>query len=129
MVSRKHYYHSIQRQSRCKDHIYVLDTIRAAGMDETYGTYVHDECFDIRDYVDGTDHDNDDDTGDGTDDGTNGDTDDDTDDGGRRNRRPLPGGAVHFSPHPGPPPGGWQVSSVRLLQSSPYVLLPSDTEK
>ena len=43
MASRKHYYHSIQRQSRCKDHIYVLDTIRAAGMDETQGTYVDDE--------------------------------------------------------------------------------------
>ena len=33
MVSRKHYYHSIQRQSRCKDHNYVLDTINVAGMD------------------------------------------------------------------------------------------------
>ena len=32
MVSRKHYYHSIQRQSRCKDHNYVLDTISAALM-------------------------------------------------------------------------------------------------
>ena len=52
MVSRKHYYHSIQRQSRCKDHNYVLDTISAAGMDETYGTYVDDECFDIHDYDD-----------------------------------------------------------------------------
>ena len=52
MVSRKHYYHSIQRQSRCKDHNYVLDTFNAAGMDETYGTYVYDECFDIRDYDD-----------------------------------------------------------------------------
>ena len=85
MVSRKHYYHSIQRQSRCKDHNYVLDTISAAGMDETYGTYVDDECFDIHDYDDDTD----DDTGDDTDDDTNDDTDDDTDDGGRGNRRPL----------------------------------------
>ena len=37
-------------------------------MDETYGTYVDDECFDIHDYDD-ADHD----------------TDDDTDDGGRGN--------------------------------------------
>ena len=82
MVSGKHYYHSIQRQSRCKDHIYVLDTIRAAGMNETYGTYVDDECFDIHDYDDDTDHGTDDDTDDDTDD-TNDDADDDTDDGGR----------------------------------------------
>ena len=27
----------------------VLDIIHAAGMDETYGTYVGDECFDIHD--------------------------------------------------------------------------------
>ena len=26
-------------------------------MDETYGTYVDVECFDIHDYDDGTDHD------------------------------------------------------------------------
>ena len=96
MVSRKHYYHSIQRQSLCKDHIYVLDTIRAACKDETYGTYVNDECFDIHDYDDDTDHDTDDDAGDDTDDDTNDDTDDDTDDGGRGNRRPLPRGSVHF---------------------------------
>ena len=38
-------------------------------MDETYGTYVDDECFDVHDYDDDTDHD----------------TDDDTDDGGRGN--------------------------------------------
>ena len=69
MASRKHYYHSIQGQSRCKDHIYDLDTIRAAGMDETYGTYVDDECFDIHDYDDDTYHDTDDD-----------DTNDDADD-------------------------------------------------
>ena len=66
MVSRKHYYHSIQRQSRCKDQNYVLDTINVAGMDETYGTYVDDECFDIHDYDDDTDHDTDDDTDDDT---------------------------------------------------------------
>ena len=50
-------------------------------MDETYGTYVDDECFDIQDYDDDTDHD----------------TDDDTDDSGRGNRRPLPGGAEFIS--------------------------------
>ena len=37
-------------------------------MDETYGTYVDDERFDIHDYDDDTDHDTDDDTGDDTDD-------------------------------------------------------------
>ena len=83
MESRKHYYHSIERQSRCKDHIYVLDIIRAAGMDETYGTYVDDECFDNHDYNDDTDHDTDDDTDDEINDDPNYDTDDDTDDGGR----------------------------------------------
>ena len=54
-------------------------------MDETYGTYVDDECFDIHDYDDDTDHDTDVDTDDDTDDDTNDDTDDDTDDGGRGN--------------------------------------------
>ena len=58
-------------------------------MDETDGTYVDDECFDIHDYDDGTDHDTDDDTDDDTADDTNDDTDDDTDDdndgGGRGN--------------------------------------------
>ena len=58
-------------------------------MDETYGTYVDDECFDIHDYDDDTDHDTDDDTDDDTEDGTNDDTyddsNDDTDDGGRGN--------------------------------------------
>ena len=48
--------------------------VNAAGMDETYGTCVDDECFDIHDYDDDTDHY----TGDDTDDDTN----DDTDDGG-----------------------------------------------
>ena len=66
-------------------------------MDETYGTYVDDECFDIHDYDDDdTDHDTDDDTDDDADDATNDDADDDADDGGRGNRRPLLGGAVHF---------------------------------
>ena len=61
-------------------------------MDETYGTYVDDECFDIHDYDDDTDEGTEDDT----DDDTNDDTDDDTDDGGRGNRRPLPGGAESY---------------------------------
>ena len=76
-------------------------------MDETYGTYVHDECFDIHEYADNdhdTDHDTDDDAEDDTGDDTNDDIDDDTDDGGRGNRRPLPGGAVLFSSPPSPPP-------------------------
>ena len=100
MISKKtNYYGSIQRQSRCDDHVDVaLDIINAAGMDETYGTYVDDDCFDIHDCDDGTDDDTDDNTDDDTDDDTNDDTDDDTDDGGRGNRRPPPGGAVHFSP-------------------------------
>ena len=62
-------------------------------MDETYGTYVDDECFDIHDDDDDTDHD----TDDGTDDDTDDVTDDDTDDGGRGNRRSLPGGAEFIS--------------------------------
>ena len=65
-------------------------------MDETYGTYVDDECFGIHDYDDETHHGTDDDTDDDTDD-TNDDTDDDTDDGGRGNRRPLLGGAEFIS--------------------------------
>ena len=54
-------------------------------MDETYGTYVDDECFDIHDYHDDTDLDSDDGADDDTDDDTNDDADDDTDDGGRGN--------------------------------------------
>ena len=82
-------------------------------MDETYGTCVDDECFDIHDYDDDTDVDTDDDTGEDTDDDTNDDTDDDTDDGGRANRKPLPGGPYTFcstlppwSPPRSPLPGG-----------------------
>ena len=52
-------------------------------MDETYGTYVDDECFDNHDYNDDTDHDTDDDTDDEINDDPNYDTDDDTDDEGR----------------------------------------------
>ena len=33
-----------------------MHIINAAGMDETYVTYVDDECFDIQDYDDDTDH-------------------------------------------------------------------------
>ena len=47
-------------------------------MDETYGTSVDDECFDIHDYDDDTDHDIDDDSDDDTDDDSNGYSDDDT---------------------------------------------------
>ena len=63
--------------------MHVVYIIHATGMDETYGTYVDDACFDIHDYDDDTDHDADDDTDDDTDDDNNDDdTDDDTDDGG-----------------------------------------------
>ena len=55
----------------------ALDIISAVCMDETYGTYVDDKCFDIHDYDDDTDHDTDDDT------------EDDTDDGGRGNLYPI----------------------------------------
>ena len=61
-------------------------------MDETYGTYVDDECFDIHAYDDDTDVDTDDDLDDANDD-----PDDDTEDGGRGNRGPLPGGAEFIS--------------------------------
>ncbi len=59
--------------------------MNAAGMDETYSTYVDDESFDIHDYDGDTGHDTDDDTGDDIDDDTNDDTDDDTVHGGRGN--------------------------------------------
>ena len=52
-------------------------------MDENYGTYVDNECFDIHDYDDDTNHDTDDDTDDDTYDDIKNDTDHDTDDGGR----------------------------------------------
>ena len=60
-------------------------------MDETYGARVDDDCFAIHDYDGDTDHD--------TDDDADADTDDDTDDGGRGNRRPVLGGAVHVYPN------------------------------
>ena len=51
-------------------------------MDEAQGTYL-DECFEIQDYADDTDHDTDDDTDDDIDDDTNDGTDDEIDDGRR----------------------------------------------
>ena len=74
-----------------------MDINHAVGMDETYGTYVDGECFDIHADDDDTDHDTDDDTDYDTDYDTNDDTDDDTDDGGRGNRKPFPGGAEFIS--------------------------------
>ena len=62
-----------------------MDIIDAPGMDETCGTNVDDECFDINDYDDDTDNDTDDDTDDDTDEDTTDDADDDADDGGRGN--------------------------------------------
>ena len=62
MISRKHYYDSIQRQSRCNDHVdAVLVIVNAAGMHGTYGTYVDDACFDIHDCDGDTDTDDADD--------------------------------------------------------------------
>ena len=55
-------------------------------MDETYGTYIDDECFDIHDDDDAadddTDHNTDEGTDDDTDDDTNVNTDNNTADGG-----------------------------------------------
>ena len=75
----------MQRQSRCDDHVHVVDIIHVASMNETFGTYVKDGCFDGHARDDDTDHDTDDDSDDDTDDDTNDDADDDTDDGGRGN--------------------------------------------
>ena len=98
-------------------------------MDENYGTYVGDACFDIHDSDHDTDHDTEDDTDDDTDDDTN----DDTDDGGRGNPRPPPGGAVHFPSPPGPPSLGegmrtnfWDLDPVwarerKRVNSSPLL--------
>ena len=60
-----------------------MDIIRAAGMDETCGTYAGDACVKFMNFVDDTHHDADDDIDDDTDDDANDDTDDDADDGGR----------------------------------------------
>ena len=51
--------------------MHVVVFINAAGVDETYGTYVDGECFDIHDDDGDTDHDTDDDTDDDNDEVTN----------------------------------------------------------
>ena len=58
---------SSQRLCRCtvRNHT-VLDIINAAGMDETYGTYVDDEWCYIHEQDDDTDDDTDDDADDDT---------------------------------------------------------------
>ena len=48
-----------------------MGIMHVAGMDETYGTSVDDEIFDIHEYDDDTDDDTDDDADDNTDDDTN----------------------------------------------------------
>ena len=58
-------------------------------MDETYGTYADDGCFDVHDYDDDTDYDTDDDTDDDAIDVTTGDTDEDPDCGRRGNLYPI----------------------------------------
>ena len=52
-----------------------MDIIHAVGMDETYGAFVDDDCFDIHDYDDCADHGTDEDTDDDTGDDSNDDTD------------------------------------------------------
>ena len=49
-------------------HLYIVDLVHTADMDESYGTYVDDEYFDNHDYADDTDDDTDDDIDDDTDD-------------------------------------------------------------
>ena len=56
----------VQGQSRCDDHVHVVDINNAAGMVETYGTYVDAECWGIHDYHNDTDLDTDNDTDDDT---------------------------------------------------------------
>ena len=56
--------------------IKILQIITAAGMDETYGTYVDDECFDIHDYDDDSDKDTEEGTDDDIDDASNSDDND-----------------------------------------------------
>ena len=57
-------------------------------MDETYGNYVGDACFDFHDYDDAG-HDTDDDADDDTADNTNDDTGGNADDCGRGNLYPI----------------------------------------
>ena len=47
-------------------HLYIVDLVHIADMDESYGTYVDDEYFDTHDYADDTDDDTDDDIDDDT---------------------------------------------------------------
>ena len=63
----------------------VVDIVVAAGMNETYATYVDGECYDKHFDDDVTDDDTDDDTDNDTDDDTIDDTGDDTYDAGRWN--------------------------------------------
>ena len=42
-------------------HLFIVDLVHIASMDESYGTYVDDEYFDNHDYDDDTDDDTDDD--------------------------------------------------------------------
>ena len=92
----RQYHHQYHRQyhhhsHECQNTHLQLDILHDAGMDETYGTYVDEECFDIHDY---------DDTDDDTDDDTNDDTDDDADDCGRGNLYPIkPQGSRTLSGH------------------------------
>ena len=77
-------------------------------MDETYGTNVDDECFDMHDYDDDTDHD----AADETDDDTDG---DDTDNSGRLNLYPIKAqGSRTLSGHEWP---SWK-SCERDIQSN-----------
>ena len=78
MVSRTQLW-SLQRLCRCIEwYPCFLGTINAAGMNETHGTYVDHECFDIHGDDDDADHDTDDETDDETNDDTNDDADDDS---------------------------------------------------
>ena len=65
-------------------------------MDETYGTYVDDECFGNHDYNHDADHDTDHGTDDDVDDDPNYDLDDDTDDGGSGNLYSMEVPATEF---------------------------------
>ena len=49
-------------------HLYIVDLVHIADMDEYYATYVDDECSDSHDYADDTDDDTDDDIDDEFDD-------------------------------------------------------------
>ena len=59
-------------------HLYIVDLVHTADMDESYGNYVDEEYFDNYDYDDDTDDATDDDIEDDADNDTDDDTDDDT---------------------------------------------------